>query len=72
LFGNRLLRNVFVATGEEEPRDWRMLDKAKFLDPFFSINKSRIMRWAENVARMEQKQNAYGTFRETSKKRHLL
>ena len=63
---------MFVANGEEVPRDCRILDKAEFLDPFFSTNKSRIMRWAENVARMGQKQNAYGTFRGTSKKKTPL
>jgi hypothetical protein len=61
-FENRVLRRIF-GPKRDEMLGWRKLHNAEFRDLYSSsiirIIKSRRMRWAEHVARMGEKRNAY-------------
>jgi hypothetical protein len=56
---NRMLRRIFEPTWDEMTREWRQLHKEELTDLYSSPNtirviKSRKMRWAVHVARMEE------------------
>jgi hypothetical protein len=64
VFENRVLRRIFGPKRDEEKGEWRKLHKEELRDLYSSpsiirIIKSRRMRWAGHVARMEEKRNAY-------------
>jgi hypothetical protein len=64
LFENRLLRRVFGPKRDEVTGVWRKLHKEELNDLYCSPNiirviKSRRMRWARHVARMEERINVY-------------
>jgi hypothetical protein len=64
VFGNRLLRRIFGQKRDEVTREWRKLHNEELHDLYSSpriirIIKSRRMRWAGHVKRMEEKRNAY-------------
>jgi hypothetical protein len=59
-----VLRRLFGPKRVEVTRDWRKLHNEELHNLYFSPNiirmiKSRRMRWAGHVARMEDKRNAY-------------
>ena len=59
VFENKVLRKIFGAKRDEITREWRKLHNAELHAYFSSPNiirdlKSRRLRWAEHVARMEQ------------------
>jgi hypothetical protein len=63
VFGNRVLRRIFGPKRDEVTGEWRKLYKEELRDLYSSpsiirIIKSRRIRWAEYVARME-KRNAF-------------
>jgi hypothetical protein len=58
VFENRVLRRTFGPKRDEVTREWRKLRSEELSDLYSSPNiarvrKSRRMRWAEHVARME-------------------
>jgi hypothetical protein len=60
LFGNRMLRRIFVPKRDEVTGEWRKLHNEKLNDLYCSPNivrviKSRRMRWAGHVARMGER-----------------
>jgi hypothetical protein len=62
VFGNKVLRRIFGPN--EVTGGWRKLHDEELRDLYSSpstiiIIKSRRMRWAEHVARMGEKRNAY-------------
>jgi hypothetical protein len=64
VFENRLLRRIFGPKRSEVSGEWRKLHNEELHDLYFSssiirIIKSRMMRWAGHVARMDEKRNAY-------------
>jgi hypothetical protein len=64
VFENRVLRRIFVPKRDEVTGEWRKLHNEELRDLYSSpsiikIIKSRKMRWAGHVARMEDKRNAY-------------
>jgi hypothetical protein len=64
VFENRVLRRIFGPERDEVTGEWRKLHNEKLRDLYSSpsiirIIKSRRMRWAGHVARMEKKRNAY-------------
>jgi hypothetical protein len=64
VFENRVLRNIFGPKRGEMTGVWRKLHNEALRDLYSSpsiirIIKSRRMRWAEHVARMGEKRNAY-------------
>ena len=64
VFENKALRKIFGAKGDEITGEWRKLHNAELHALYSSPNlirnlKSRRLRWAEHVARMEQSRNAY-------------
>jgi hypothetical protein len=64
VFENRVLRRVFGPKRDEVMGGWRKLHNEKLHDLYSSpsiirIIKSRSMRWARHIARMEEKRNAY-------------
>jgi hypothetical protein len=64
VFENRVLRRVFGPKRDEVTGEWRKLHKEVLHDLYSSpsiirIIKSRRMRWAGRVARMQEKRNAY-------------
>jgi hypothetical protein len=64
VFENRVLRRIFGPKRDEVTGEWTKLHSEELRDLFSSpsvirIIKSRMMRWAEHVARMEGKRNAY-------------
>jgi hypothetical protein len=64
VFENRVLRKIFGPKRAEVMGEWRKLHNEELRDLYFSpsiirIIKSRRMRWAGHVARMEGKRNAY-------------
>jgi hypothetical protein len=65
VFENRALRKIFGPKRDEVIGGWRKLHNEKLHNLYCSpsiirIIKSRRMRWAWNVARMEKKRNASG------------
>ena len=64
VFGNKVLRKIFGAKRGEITGEWRKLQYAE-LRTFYSSPKiirnlkSRRLRWAGHLARMEQSRNAY-------------
>jgi hypothetical protein len=61
---NRVPRNIFGPKWNEVTEEWRELHNEELRDLYSSpsiirIIKSRRMRWAGHVARMEKKRNAY-------------
>jgi hypothetical protein len=63
MFENRMLR-IFGPKRDEVTREWRKLHNEELRDLYSSSSiirmiKSRRMRWADHVARMGEKNNAY-------------
>jgi hypothetical protein len=63
----RVLRRIFGPMGEEGAGGWRRLHSEELYSLYTSPNiirvvKSRRLRWAGNVARMEVMRNAYTTW----------
>jgi hypothetical protein len=64
VFENRVLRRIFGPKRDEATGEWGRLHNEELNDLCSSPNiirviKSRRMRWAEHVARMEEKRGAY-------------
>ena len=64
LFENKVLRKMFGAKKDEITGEWRKLHNAELHALYSPPNiirslKSRRLRWAGHVARMEQSRNAY-------------
>jgi hypothetical protein len=63
MFENRVLRRIFGPKRDEVTGEWRKLHREELRDLYSSpsiirIIKSRRIRWAGHVARMEEKRNA--------------
>jgi len=63
-FENRVLRGIFGPKRDEERGEWRKLHIEEFNDlycssSFVRVIKSRRMRWAGHVARIEEKRGVY-------------
>jgi hypothetical protein len=63
MFENRVLRRIFGPKREEAVGGWRRLHNEELHNLYTSPNtvrviKSKGVRWAENVARMEETRNA--------------
>jgi hypothetical protein len=79
MFENRVLRKVFGPESDEVTGEWRRLHNEDLYDLYLSSNtiwviKSRRMRWADHVARMENTRGAQGfgweiSWEETTSKR---
>jgi hypothetical protein len=64
VFENRVLRRIFGPKSDEVTGDWRKLHNEELHNLYFSPNiirmiKSKMIRWAVNVARMEAPRTAY-------------
>ena len=64
MFENTVLRRIFGPRRDEVTGEWRRLHNEELNDLYSSPNivrviKSRIMRWAENVARMGEEREMY-------------
>ena len=64
VFENRVLRRIFGPKRDEVTGEWRKLHNEEFNDLYSSPNivrviKSRRMRWARHVARMEERRGEY-------------
>jgi hypothetical protein len=64
VFENRVLRRIFVPKMDEVTGEWRKMHNEELRDLYSSSSiirmiKSRRMRWAGHVARLETKRNAY-------------
>jgi len=64
VFENRVLRKIFGPKREEVTGEWRKLHKEELNNLYSSLNivrviKSRRMRWAGHVARMEEGRVVY-------------
>jgi hypothetical protein len=64
---NRVLRGIFGPKREEVVGDWRRLHNEELHNLYTSRNvirviKSRLLKWAEHVARMGEMKNAYRIF----------
>jgi hypothetical protein len=64
VFENRVLRRIFWSNGDEVTWEWRKLHNEELKDLYSSRNIgpliiSRIMRWAEHVARMGEMRGIY-------------
>jgi hypothetical protein len=64
VFENRVLRRIFGPKRDEVTGEWRKLHNKELHDLYpspsiITIIKSRRMRWADHVARMGEKKNAY-------------
>ena len=64
VFEDKILRKIFEAMRDEITGEWRKLHNAElhalYSSPTIIRNlKSRRLRWAGHVARMEQSRNAY-------------
>jgi hypothetical protein len=64
VFENRVLRRMFRPKRDEVTGEWRKLHNEELHDLYSSpsiirIMKARRVRWAENVARMWEKRDAY-------------
>jgi hypothetical protein len=67
VFENRVLRRIFGPKRDEVTGEWRKLHNKELCNLYSSqsiirIIKLRRMRWAEHVARMGEKKNAYRLF----------
>jgi hypothetical protein len=67
VFENRVLRRIFGPKRDEVTGEWRKLHDEELCDLYSSLSiiriiKSRRMRWADHVARMGEKRNAYRLF----------
>ena len=64
VFENKVVRKIFRAKKDEITGEWRKLHNAKLHALYSSPNiirnlKSRRLRWAGHVARMDESRNAY-------------
>ena len=64
MFENKILRKIFASKRNEIPGEWRKLHNVELHALYSSPNmirnlKSRLLRWAGHVTRMEQSRNAY-------------
>ena len=64
MFENKVLRKIFGAKKDEITGEWRKLHNVELHALYSSPNivrslKSRQLRWAGHIARMEQSRNAY-------------
>jgi hypothetical protein len=64
VFENRVLRRIFGPRRVEVTGEWSKLHNEELRDLYFSpsiirIMKSRRMRWARHVTRMEEQRNVY-------------
>ena len=64
VFENKVLRKIFGANKDEFTGEWRKLHNAELHTLYSSPNiiriiKSRRLRWAGHLARMEQSRNSY-------------
>ena len=64
VFEKKVVRKIFGAKKDEITGEWRKLHRVELHTLYSSPNiirslKSRRLRWAGNVARMEQSRNAY-------------
>jgi hypothetical protein len=64
VFENRVLRRIFGPKREEVTGEWRRPHNKELHTLYFSQNiillvKSRILRWAGHVVRMEKRRDAY-------------
>jgi hypothetical protein len=64
VFQNRVLRRIFGSKRDEVTGEWRQFRNEELRDLYSSpsiirIIKSKRMRWADHVARMEEKRNTY-------------
>ena len=76
MFENKVLREIFGAKRDEIAGEWRTLHNAELYALYFSPTivrnlKSRRLRWAGHVARMEQSRNAYRVLVRKPEKRDL-
>jgi hypothetical protein len=77
VFENRVLRGIFGPQGDEVTGEWRRLHNVELYDLYSSPNiirvfKSRRMRWAEHVALIGERKDAYKVFvRRPERKRQL-
>jgi len=65
VFENKVLRRIFEPKRNEVRGEWRKLHNEELNDLYSSLNivrviKSRIMRWAGNVACMGDRRDVYG------------
>jgi len=73
----RVLRRIFGLKRDEVTVEWRKLHNEELNDLYFTpdmirIMKSRIMRWAGQVARVGDRRGAYRVlFRKPVRKKHL-
>jgi hypothetical protein len=64
VYENRVLRGIFGPKRDEVTGEWRKLHNVELNDTYSSPNifrtiKSRRMRWAGHVARMEERKGLY-------------
>ena len=64
MFENRVLRRIFGSKRDEVTGEWRKLHNEELNDLYCSpdivrVIKPRIIRWAENVARMGDRRGVY-------------
>ena len=77
MFENKVLRKIFGDKRDEITGEWRKLHNAELHALYSSPNiirnlKSRRLRWAGHVARIEQSRNAYRVLvGKSDGKRHL-
>jgi hypothetical protein len=74
VFENRVLRRIVETKRDDVTGEWRKLHNEELHDLYSSpsiirIIKSRRMRWAGHVARMEEKRNAIGCWWESQRER---
>ena len=64
MFENRVLMRIFGPKRDEETGEWRKLHNEELNDQYSSQNiirviKTRSLRWAGHVARMEERRSLY-------------
>jgi hypothetical protein len=74
VFEKKVRRRIFGPKRDEIIAGWRKLHNEELCNLYSSPNiirtiKSRNMRWAEHIARMEEKRNAYKILVESQKER---